>query len=107
MNTEMDPRLDAVRDAAPAHPALGMPGQRDGPRGPYRAARNDPLGLTSRQRCVLGLLQQGLSNRAIARRLFRSERTVEHHVSALFTKLRIACRAELGSLDSKKWVQRT
>ncbi len=80
--------------------------QRGMPRGPYTAARNDPLGLTARERCVLGLLQDGLSNRAIAKRLHRSERTVEHHVSALFAKLGIACRAELGSLDSKKWVQR-
>jgi DNA-binding NarL/FixJ family response regulator len=64
-------------------------------RGPYRAARNDPLGLTSRERCVLVLLQQGLSNRAIARRLCRSERTIEHHVSSLFAKLGIASRSEL------------
>jgi DNA-binding NarL/FixJ family response regulator len=66
-------------------------------RGPYHAARNDPLGLTARERCVLVLLQQGLSNRAIARRLCRSERTVEHHVTALFAKLGIASRGELAS----------
>jgi DNA-binding NarL/FixJ family response regulator len=66
-------------------------------RGPYRAARDDPLGLTSRERCVLVFLEQGLSNRAIARRLCRSERTIEHHVSSLFAKLGIASRSELES----------
>ena len=73
-------------------------------RGPYRAARNDPLGLTPRERSVVGLLLQGLSNRAIAQRLCRSERTVEHHVTALFSKLGIASRGELAACDCKNWV---
>lgn len=70
-------------------------------RGPYRATRTDPLGLTARQRCVFGLVRQGLSNRGIARRLCRSERTVEHHVAALLSKLGIASRGELGTLDAE------
>jgi len=73
-------------------------------RGPYRAARTDPQGLTPRERCVFLLLQQGLSNRAMARRLCRSERTVEHHVSSLFAKLGIASRRELAACGFEKWV---
>ena len=73
-------------------------------RGPYRAARNDPLGLTSRERCIFGLLLQGLCNRAIAQRLCRSERTVEHHVTSLLSTLGIASRGELGSFNAEKWV---
>jgi DNA-binding CsgD family transcriptional regulator len=73
-------------------------------RGPYRAARSDPQGLTARERCVFGLLLLGLSNRAIARRLCRSERTVEHHVTALLSKLGAASRSELGSLALENWV---
>ena len=73
------------------------------PRGPYRATRTDPLGLSARERCVFGLLQAGLSNRAIAQRLHRSERTVEHHVAAVLAKLSLASRAELRPDDSDQW----
>lgn len=50
----------------------------------------DPLDeLSEREREVLGLVAEGLSNSAIAQRLFITERTVEAHVKQVFTKLRI------------------
>ena len=53
-----------------------------------RRRRIDPLGgLTQRERDVLGQLAEGLSNRAIASRLFVTERTVEAHVTQIFQKL--------------------
>jgi DNA-binding NarL/FixJ family response regulator len=60
-----------------------------------RRRREDPLAdLTEREREVLGLLAEGLSNRAIAARLFITERTVEAHVKQIFLKLRLDANVE-------------
>ena len=53
-----------------------------------RRRRADPLAeLTAREREVLSLVAEGLSNRAIAARLFITERTVEAHTTQVFAKL--------------------
>jgi DNA-binding NarL/FixJ family response regulator len=55
-----------------------------------RRRRTDPLAeLTDREREVLALVAEGLTNHAIAQRLFIAERTVEAHVTQIFTKLSI------------------
>jgi DNA-binding NarL/FixJ family response regulator len=46
--------------------------------------------LTARERDVLGLIAEGRSNRAIAQRLFLSEKTVEGNVRRIFDKLLLA-----------------
>ena len=52
--------------------------------------RGDPLdGLTERESEVLGLIAEGLSNRAIQERLFITERAVERHVTSIFAKLNL------------------
>jgi DNA-binding NarL/FixJ family response regulator len=53
-----------------------------------RQRRNDPLGvLTDREREVLGLVAEGLSNLAVAERISVTERTVEAHTKLIFQKL--------------------
>ena len=47
------------------------------PRGPVKATRENPFGLTMRQMDVLRHLAEGMSNAEIADRLFVSSRTVE------------------------------
>jgi DNA-binding CsgD family transcriptional regulator len=53
----------------------------------------DSHGLTARELQVLRLLAAGRTNKAIAVELVVSERTIDRHVSNLFTKLRVSSRA--------------
>jgi ATP/maltotriose-dependent transcriptional regulator MalT len=53
--------------------------------------------LSPREREVLGWLATGATNRAIAGRLFLSEKTVARHVSNIFGKLGVASRAAATS----------
>lgn len=50
--------------------------------------------LSEREREVLALIAEGASNSHIARRLFLSDKTIRNYVSAIFTKLDVATRAE-------------
>jgi len=55
-----------------------------------RRREDDPKeSLTARERDVLALMAEGRSNRAIGQQLFLSPKTVEAHVSSIFSKLGI------------------
>jgi two-component system response regulator DegU len=53
-----------------------------------------PIPLTPREKEVLLLLAQGLDNEAIARRLVVTKRTVQNHVSNIYSKLEMSSRTE-------------
>jgi DNA-binding NarL/FixJ family response regulator len=88
--------LAATRDADAATSLLRRLGVRGhtGPRGTGK--------LTGREQEVLDLVGQGLSNAAIAARLFVSRRTVEHHVSNILAKLGLATRAEATAYVARR-----
>jgi DNA-binding NarL/FixJ family response regulator len=71
-------------------------------RGPYSAARSHPSGLTRKEAEILALLEEGASNLDIASKLKRSRRTVEHHVSAILTKLGVETRMAAALLSIKQ-----
>ena len=53
--------------------------------------------LSRREIQVAGLVREGLSNRAIAERLFISEPTVEGHVTSVLNKLGVNTRAQIAA----------
>jgi DNA-binding NarL/FixJ family response regulator len=72
------------------------------PRGASTSTRTNPEGLTTREMDVLALLDQGLSNVEIAERLSISAKTVDHHVSAILTKLQVHSRLEAVAVARQK-----
>jgi len=51
--------------------------------------------LTARESEIIALIGEGLRNKAIAERLYISEKTVRHHLTSIFNKLEVSDRLEL------------
>jgi DNA-binding CsgD family transcriptional regulator/tetratricopeptide (TPR) repeat protein len=76
------------------------------PRGPRPPSQANPLQLTAREMDVLHLLAEGLSNAEVAGRLFLSEKTVGHHVSAVLRKLGQPTRSRAVAAAIRKGIVR-
>jgi DNA-binding CsgD family transcriptional regulator len=87
---ELRAEVDAGRlDGDAVDAVLAVAGH--GPSRPRATA--GPSGLTAREADVLGLLAQGMSNKAIASALGISAKTVGNHVEHIYTKLGVNNRA--------------
>jgi DNA-binding CsgD family transcriptional regulator/tetratricopeptide (TPR) repeat protein len=92
-------RLGGQAAAAIVARRLRQRGARGLRRGPRPSTQRNPANLTSRQLEVLALVAQGLRNAQIAQRLVLSEKTVDHHVSAILRKLGVHTRGQ-ASLEA-------
>ena len=82
-------------------------GERQVPRGPRGSTAENPAGLTNRELEVLPLLADGLRNAEIAQRLVVSQKTVDHHVSAILRKLSVSSRGQAGAAAARLGVTRS
>jgi DNA-binding NarL/FixJ family response regulator len=83
--------LGAEREADEAAAFMRTLGAK-GPAGPRDYGR-----LSKREVEVLRLLGEGLTNVEIAKRLFISPKTAEHHVGRIYAKLQLRTRTELAA----------
>jgi DNA-binding CsgD family transcriptional regulator/tetratricopeptide (TPR) repeat protein len=89
---------EASWDLARAETQLRALGVRRGIRGPRCRPKIGWDALTDAEKTVAGLVAEGLSNPAIAARLYLSRRTVQFHVSNILGKLGAASRVELATM---------
>lgn len=90
--------MEARWDVGRAETLLRTFGGRRGVRGPRRRPKAGWDSLTEAERVVAGLVAEGLSNPAVAARLYLSRRTVQGHVSSILGKLGITSRVELATM---------
>jgi len=76
-------------------------GVRNIPRGSHERTKQNPHQLTRRQLQVLALVAEGCRNAEIAGRLFVTEKTVDHHVSAVLEKLQVRSRGEAAAVANR------
>ena len=104
--------VDAAAQAALTYRSKGLRGsalgcatradalaeQCGGARTPARRQASEPVPFTDREREIVMLIGEGLSNRAVAERLTLSIRTVESHIYRAMAKTRTTTRDELAAL---------
>ncbi|MFF0854159.1 response regulator [Streptomyces sp. NPDC003388] len=70
--------------------------------GPQQREELDELpGLTDREREILALIGEGLTNRQIGQRLYLAEKTVKNHISRLLAKLGVERRIQAAVIATQ------
>lgn len=90
-------RLGATSARAAVSRDLRSSGRRKIPRGVRPTTRSNPGRLTNRELEVARLLAEDLTNADIAERLVVAPKTVDHHVSAVLSKLAVSKRAAVAA----------
>jgi DNA-binding CsgD family transcriptional regulator len=87
---------NARRSVAARRRAVILAGRCEGTRTPGLARAGEEGALSDREREVVSLAAQNLTDRQIADRLYLSVRTVNNHLQRVYTKLGISSRSELA-----------
>ena len=87
--------LPAAGSAGRAREVLRARGLTPPPERRRASTRANPSGLTNRQLDVARLVARGLTNAELARDLYISPKTVDHHVSAVLGRLGLRTRREI------------
>ncbi len=93
-----EPLMAGIRDLAARARVMLEAEPAPSPSGDVTAATGPLDSLTARELEVLVVMAEGLTNRAIAARLFISEKTVGVHLSRVFTKLGVHSRVQASGV---------
>ncbi|MER5480297.1 response regulator transcription factor [Streptomyces sp. NPDC002734] len=100
--------LSAVRAVArgqslldPSATARLMARLRSGPEKKEEEQQDELAGLTEREREILALIGDGLTNRQIGQRLYLAEKTVKNHISRLLAKLGVERRIQAAVIATQ------
>ena len=94
----VDGHLPDVQDAMPEVSVPPAPRTASSRVASRSAGGTAPFSLSAREREIMDLIAEGLTNPVIASTLFLSEKTVKNHVNHIFAKLNVATRAEAVSV---------
>jgi DNA-binding NarL/FixJ family response regulator len=88
----------SLRQIANGQRLLPLPSNDQSSQELSEVAQNGPRVLTERERQIMRLVSEGLSNKVIARRLHITDGTIKVHLHNMFQKLEISNRTELAAL---------
>ncbi|MCD2189579.1 helix-turn-helix domain-containing protein [Actinomycetospora soli] len=68
----------------------------------HQRGERDALGLTAQEAAVVRLVSTGMSNKDVASELQVSPKTIQYHLTRIYTKVGVRSRTELARLHQEE-----